>query len=241
MIPDENGRIVDFEEKPKKPKSTCASMGIYLFSWKVLRDALLEDDANPDSGNDFGHDLLPMLLRQGKKMYTYEFEGYWKDVGTLDSLWDANMDLINPKVLMQLDDSNFRIFMKTPALPPQYIAEEAVLTNSFVCEGCEVYGQVDFSVLSAGCQIGKGAVVRDSVLMPDVTVEEGAVVQYAIVGAGTTIKKGAVVGSRPEDAEDISKWGLAVLGYGLTVGEGATVPAKSVIAEDIPEGVKTND
>jgi len=241
VIPDENGRIVDFEEKPKKPKSTCASMGIYLFSWKVLRDALLEDDANPDSGNDFGHDLLPMLLRQGKKMYTYEFEGYWKDVGTLDSLWDANMDLINPKVPMQLDDSNFRIFMKTPALPPQYIAEEAVLTNSFVCEGCEVYGQVDFSVLSAGCQIGKGAVVRDSVLMPDVTVEEGAVVQYAIVGAGSTIKKGAVVGSRPEDAEDISKWGLAVLGYDLTVGEGATVPAKSVIAEDIPEGVKTND
>jgi len=236
VINDDDGRITDFEEKPKNPKSTCASMGVYLFSWPVLRDALIKDEANPDSGNDFGHDLLPMLLNQGKRMFSYEFDGYWKDVGTLNSLWDANMDLINPRVPMRLDDSTFKIFSKTEALPPQYISSESVVTNSSISEGCEVYGTVDFSVLSTGCYVGPHAVVRDSVIMPNARIEEGAVVQYSIVGAGVTVGKNARVGRRPEDYPDRDQWGLAVIGYDLHIGENADIPCKSVIYHDIPEG-----
>ncbi|MCQ2446658.1 MAG: glucose-1-phosphate adenylyltransferase [Clostridia bacterium] len=234
VISDETGRITEFEEKPKNPKSTCASMGVYLFSWDTLRKALLADNANSASSNDFGHDVLPMLLNEGARMFTYEFEGYWKDVGTLDSLWDANMDLINPRVPMRLDDPDFRIFMKTSALPPQYISSDAVIADSFVSEGCEVYGNVDFTVLSTGCYIGKNAVVRDSVIMPDAVIEEGAVVQYAIVGEGVRVGKNAVVGSRPEDSPNRDDWGITVIGYDLKIGENAVVPCKKVIAEDVP-------
>ena len=235
VISDETGRITEFEEKPKNPRSTCASMGVYLFSWKVLKDALLRDEADPDSENDFGKNVLPMLLGEGARMFTYQFEGYWKDVGTLDSLWDANMDLINPSIPMSLDDPTFRIFMKTQALPPQYISQDAVITNSFVSEGCEVYGNVDFTVLSTGVTVKKGAMVQDSVIMPDAVIEEGAVVQYAIVGSGVHIGKNARVGARPEDYPDRDKWGISVIGYDLTIGDGATVPCKKVVFEDVPE------
>ena len=235
VISDGEGRITEFEEKPKNPRSTCASMGVYLFSWPVLKAALLRDEADDTSENDFGNNVLPMLLRDGARMFTYEFEGYWKDVGTLDSLWDANMDLINPSIPMSLDDPTFRIFMKSQALPPQYISSDAVITNSFVSEGCEVMGTVDFTVLSTGVTVEKGAVVLDSVIMPDAVIEEGAVVQYAIVGSGAHIKKNARVGGRPEDYPDRDKWGISVIGYDLTIGEGAVVPCRKVVFEDVPE------
>lgn len=232
VISDEGGRITEFEEKPANPKSTQASMGVYVFNWEKLREALIKDEAKSDTSNDFGHDILPMMLAEGSKMFVYKFDGYWKDVGTLDSLWEANMDLINPNIPIKLYDPDSKIFMKTMALPPQYIAPSAVITNSIISEGCEIYGTLDFTVLSTGCCIGKEAVVRDSVIMPDVTIEEGAIVQYAIIGSGVTIGKDSVIGSRPEDIEDPDNWGLTVIGDSVNLEPGTTVPCKTVVSQD---------
>ena len=197
----DDDRIVEFEEKPEHPKSNLASMGIYIFSWKTLRKLLLADIKNPDSHHDFGKDIIPMMLGEGKSLFAYQFTGYWKDVGTIDSLWEANMDLLRPKNELDLNDRTWKIYTEDVTALPQYISAEAVVKNAFITQGCVVEGEVRNSVLFTGVKVGAGAQVIDSVLMPGAVVEEGAVVTRALVANGVQIGKQAVVGSA--DSEHI--------------------------------------
>ena len=199
-------RIVEFEEKPEHPKSNLASMGIYIFNRKLLRKLLLADMKNPDSNHDFGKDIIPTLLNDGKDLYAYKFDGYWKDVGTIDSLWEANMDLLNPDNELDLNDPTWKIYTEDTTTPPQYITSDAIVKNAFITQGCIVEGEVQHSVLFTGARVGAGAKVIDSVLMPGVVVEPGAVVQRALVANGITIGAGAKVGdAKSEHIELISK------------------------------------
>ena len=206
MNTDGNGRIVEFEEKPEHPKSNLASMGIYIFNWKLLRKILLADMKNPDSHHDFGKDIIPCLLDDNKTLAAYKFKGYWKDVGTIDSLWEANMDLIDSRNELNLNDPTWKIYTEdTPALP-QYIGPNAKINKAFITQGCVVEGEVNHSVLFTGCTVGEGAKVIDSVLMPGVEVAAGAVVQRALVADNVKIGQGAVVGSADsENIELVSK------------------------------------
>ena len=231
-----DGSIYEFDEKPAHPKSTNASMGIYVFSWDKLRKYLIEDEANPDSSNDFGKDILPKMLADGQRMFAYAFSGYWKDVGTIESLWESNMDLLDPNVTLDLADENWKIYSRNPVVAPHYVSPTGVVQNSLISDGCIIEGNVDFSVLFSNVTIAPGAVVNDSILMPGVVVEEGAVIQYAIVFENAVIKKNAVVGARPEDIENKEDWGVAVVGDNRTIGEGAVVAPKEMVYED-KEGV----
>ena len=231
----EDGSIYEFDEKPEKPKSTKASMGIYIFNWNKLKKYLIEDEANKESSNDFGQDVLPTMLKSGERMFAYQFKGYWKDVGTIDSLWEANIDLLDPNVKINLADESWRIYSQNPVLPPQYISDTAKVQESLISDGCEVYGNIDLSVLFYGVYIGKGAVVKDSIIMPGSRIEEGAVVQYAIISENTVISKNAIVGARPEDVSDISNWGITVVGDNLTIGENVVIPPKAMVDKDILE------
>ena len=206
MNTDGNGRIVEFEEKPEHPKSNLASMGIYIFNWKLLRKILLADMKNPDSHHDFGKDVIPCLLNDKKTLAAYKFKGYWKDVGTIDSLWEANMDLIDSRNELNLNDPAWKIYTEdTPALP-QYIGPNAKINKAFITQGCVVEGEVNHSVLFTGCTVGEGAKIIDSVLMPGVEVAAGAVVQRALVADNVKIGPGAVVGSADsENIELVSK------------------------------------
>ena len=206
MNTDGNGRIVEFEEKPEHPKSNLASMGIYIFNWKLLRKILLADMKNPDSHHDFGKDVIPCLLNDNKTLAAYKFKGYWKDVGTIDSLWEANMDLIDSRNEMNLNDPTLKIYTEdTPALP-QYIGPNAKIDKAFITQGCVVEGEVKHSVLFTGCKVGEGAKIIDSVLMPGVEVAAGAVVQRALVADNVKIGQDAVVGSADsENIELVSK------------------------------------
>ena len=187
--------IYEFEEKPAKPKSTNASMGIYVFNWDVLHDALIADEADPNSSNDFGKNIIPGLLNTGHKMMAYNFDGYWKDVGTIDSLWEANMELLgkNPEFNIR-GDERFKIYARNNALPSSYIDPQAKISNSFIAEGSEVYGTVNHSVISTGCVIGQGALIEDSMIMPGVVIESGAIVRHAILGENAKVCQNAVVG-----------------------------------------------
>ena len=206
MNTDGNGRIVEFEEKPEHPKSNLASMGIYIFNWKLLRKILLADMKNPDSHHDFGKDVIPCLLNDNKTLAAYKFKGYWKDVGTIDSLWEANMDLIDSRNELNLNDPTWKIYTEdTPALP-QYIGPTAKIDKAFITQGCVVEGEVKHSVLFTGCKVGEGAKIIDSVLMPGVEVAAGAVVQRALVADNVKIGQDAVVGSADsENIELVSK------------------------------------
>ena len=201
MNTDETGRIVEFEEKPANPKSNLASMGIYIFNWKLLRKMLLADMKNPDSNHDFGKDIIPALLNDGKTLYAYKFKGYWKDVGTIDSLWEANMDLLDKNNELDLNDRTWNIYTEDTAALPQYIGPDASIKRAFITQGCVIEGDVQNSVLFTGVKVGAGAKVIDSVLMPGVVVEEGAVITRALVADGVKIGKQAVVGSA--DSEHI--------------------------------------
>ena len=199
--------IYEFEEKPAVPKSTNASMGIYCFNWKVLRDALIADEDDPNSSNDFGKNIIPKLLNEGHKLMAYPFDGYWKDVGTIDSLWEANMELLGKDPAFNLrGDERFKISARNSALPSSYIDEKAKIVNAFVAEGCEVYGKVKHSVISVGCTIGEDALVEDSVVMPGVVIKDGAIVRNAILGENSVVGKNAVVGGAfgPGDKRKIS-------------------------------------
>ncbi|MCI6640673.1 MAG: glucose-1-phosphate adenylyltransferase [Pygmaiobacter massiliensis] len=235
MTADPDGRITKFEEKPKEPESNLASMGIYIFTWSKLREYLERDEANPESENDFGKNIIPTMLADGQRMCAYPFEGYWKDVGTIDSLWEANMDLLNPNVPLDVWDESWKIYSRTAGQPPHHISNLAHVENSMITEGCEVDGHVEFSVLFSNVKVAAGAVVRDSIIMPGAVIEEGAQVHYSIVAENVTVKKGAIVGARPEHMEDISKWGVSVIGEGVTVGAGAKVGPKAMITEDVKE------
>ncbi len=228
-------KVYEFEEKPKKPKSNLASMGVYIFRWDKLRQYLIEDEADQKSANDFGKNIIPAMLANHEKMYAYAFDGYWKDVGTIDSLWEANMDLLAPSDPLALYDPGWKIYSRNPCQPPHFLADTAHVENSLITEGCRVGGEIDFSVLFAGVTVEEGAVVRDSIIMPGSVVKKGALVQYAIIAENTVIGENAKVGERPELVEDKSQWGVAVIGNGVTVGKGAVVPPKAMIESDIQE------
>ena len=229
-----DGTIYEFEEKPEKPKSNLASMGIYVFSWNKLRQYLNADEQDPQSQNDFGKNLLPAMLNAGETMVAYRFEGYWKDVGTIESLWEANMDLLNPKVPLDLSDTEWKIYSRNPGLPPHYVAPGAQVENSMISEGGNIYGKVDFSVLFAGVTIEEGAEIRYSIIMPGAVVKKGAKVHYAIVAENAVIGENAVVGARPEELKDTKDWGVAVIASGVRVGEGRLVPARAMVDTDLP-------
>ena len=213
--------IYEFEEKPAKPKSTNASMGIYCFTWNVLREALIADEEDPKSSKDFGKNIIPNLLNAGHKLMAYNFDGYWMDVGTIQSLWEANMDVLGKEPVFDLRGGpRETIYTRNSALPSSYIDEEAKVINSFVAEGCEVYGTVKHSVISVGCTIGEGALVEDAVVMPGVVIESGAIVRNAILGEDSKICKNAVVGGvfGPDDKKEIS-----------VTSKGAVVEANTVL------------
>ena len=206
MNTDETGRIVEFEEKPEHPKSNLASMGIYIFNWKLLRRMLTADMKSPDSSHDFGKDIIPQLLADGKTLFAYQFKGYWKDVGTIDSLWEANMDLLDKNNELDLNDHTWKIYTEDVSIPPQYIGETADIKRAFITQGCIIDGTVHNSVLFTGARVSETAKVIDSVLMPGVKIAEGATVTRALVAANTKIGKGAVVGSADsEHIELVSK------------------------------------
>lgn len=225
----EDGSIYEFEEKPAHPKSTNASMGIYVFSWKELKKYLIEDAENENSSNDFGKDVLPAMLNAGERMFAYPFEGYWKDVGTVESLWDANMDLLDPKLKLDLRD----IYSKNPMFPPHYVSETATVKNSNISDGCIVEGEVENSILFPGVKIEKGAKVDYSIIMPNTVVKANADIKYSIVSENTVIGCNAVIGGNPEDAEDKDKWGIAVIGDDLHIGDNVVVPPAAMIGEDL--------
>lgn len=232
-----DGSIYEFEEKPAHPKSNLASMGIYVFNWKELRRYLEADEQDPHSANDFGKNVIPAMLKGGERMFTYRFDGYWKDVGTIESLWEANMDLLNPHVPLDLLDPNWRIYSRTAGLPPHYIAAGASVQNSMLSEGSNIAGKVDFSVIFSGVTVEEGAVIRDSILMPGTHVKRGACVQYAILAENTVIEENATVGERPEDCENLEDWGVAVIAENIRIGKGVRVPAKAMVEADL-EGAK---
>lgn len=224
-----DGSIYEFDEKPKHPKSTNASMGIYVFNWDKLRKYLIEDEAKEDSDHDFGKNVLPAMLNAGEKMFAYSFEGYWKDVGTIDSLWDANMDILNPHVSLDLKN----VYSRNPMMPPHYLGENAEIQNSMLADGCEVDGKLEFSILFSGVTVGKGAEINSSIIMPGAVIEEGAKVLYSIVSENAHIGKNAVIGGYPEDYPNRDDWGVAVIGDGIKVAEGAKVAPKAMIDKDV--------
>lgn len=206
----EDGLIYEFEEKPKHPKSTKASMGIYLFNYEILKKYLAEDELDSESDNDFGKNVIPKMLSDGINMYAYQFNGYWKDVGTIQSLWEANMDLINPEVPLDIKDKKFRIYARNYAQPSTYISEGADIANSLIAEGCSIRGKINNSVISTGCTVGDNVKINHSVIMPNVVIEDGAVIEYAIVGENCSIGEKSVIGSSQED--DRGPFNICVVG-----------------------------
>ena len=230
LATDENDQIYEFAEKPAEPKSNKASMGVYVFSWDKLKKYLTEDEADPNSSNDFGKNIIPKMLGDGQRMFAFPFKGYWKDVGTIESLWEANLDIINPNVDLDLSDKSWRIYSRNPMAPPHYIGKDAIVENSSVSEGCEIDGLVDYSVVSPNVTIEKDAEVKYSVIMPGATIKSGAKVYYSIIAEDAVIESGAQVGAIPEDLENPEDWGVAVIGSGATITSGKKIAPKEMIA-----------
>ncbi|MGB4465699.1 MAG: glucose-1-phosphate adenylyltransferase [Eubacteriales bacterium] len=230
METDDEGRIVGFEEKPKSPRSTKASMGIYVFGYKILAEYLCRDEMNPASSNDFGKDIIPAMLKDGCRIYAYPFTGYWTDVGTIKSLWEANMDLLGSEPAFRIQDRDWRIYSRNNAAPPHFVGENARIKNSIVTEGCEIYGVVENSVLSNGVIIEECALVKDSVIMSDVIIGENSNINYSIIDSGTIIGAECVVG-RPKDAAADSD--ITVIGSNLTIKKNSTIHAGSIISSSV--------
>ena len=222
MSVDEQDMITEFAEKPKEPKSNLASMGIYVFSWQTLRKYLTEDEADPASENDFGKNVIPAMLRDGERMAAYRFAGYWKDVGTLESLWDANMDMLSPESGLDLLDESWPIYARSVNAPPAYLGADCQVTHSAINRGSELEGTVENSVLAPNVKVGKGARVSYSVLMPGTEVKPGAVVEYAILGENCSIGEGCQVGGTPERTAP-APWGLTVLAPECVLEDGKKV------------------
>ena len=221
----EDGYVYELEEKPKHPKSDLASMGVYIFNWEKLRAYLIADENNPNSHKDFGKDIIPAMLNNGEKLWPYRFDGYWRDVGTITSLWDANMDMLST-TLINLYDPSWPISSRSPVLPPSYTGEDAKVVHSIVTEGCEIDGHVENSVLSASVTVERGAKVVYSVLMPGAVVKAGATVEYAIIGENVVIEPGAVVGSAPDGTDG---WGVTTCGPNVSIAAGKVIPAGAMI------------
>ena len=222
-----DGSIYEFEEKPKQPKSNLASMGIYIFTAKKLFQYLEADEKKPDSSKDFGKDVLPAMLNAGEKMFSYRFKGYWKDVGTIASLWESNMDLLGSDPAFDVADADWKIHSRNPLAPPEYIADTASVNNSMIALGCEIDGTVENSVLAANVVVEKGALVKDSVIMAGTVIRRGAKVVYAIIDENVTVEENAAIGQdKKENA------GIAVLGRDIRVKSGASVAGGKIIDKD---------
>ena len=234
MNTDETGRIVEFEEKPKHPKSTKASMGIYIFSYKVLKRYLIADAGDEGSENDFGKNIIPSMINDGKKMFAWDFDGYWKDVGTIGSLWEANMDLLGESPKFNLYDKEWRIYSRSPIMPPHYVGTNAVVEDSLITEGCQVNGEIRHSVLFAGVIVEPGAVVEDSIIMPHSVIKKGAVVKKTIVGENVTIGEDAQVGCEKRESDgdyDTKLTGdITLIANSMIVADGVRVPKGKVIS-----------
>ena len=216
---DENDHIIEFEEKPKKPKSNLASMGVYIFTWKMLREYLIADENDPNSKNDFGKNIIPNMLNDGRTMLAYRFTDYWKDVGTIASLWEANMDLLKVPPEFDLTDDRWSIYARSPVMPPHFIGDQAVVERSMIAEGCEIFGTSKGSVLFAGVTIEEGAIVEDSVIMPGTRIETGAVIRRAIVSENCVIQKDCTVGEIEGDIALVGQDTVLPQGYCVRAGE----------------------
>ncbi len=228
----EDGSIYEFEEKPKKPKSTLASMGIYIFSTKKLEKYLIEDSKNTKSSNDFGKDILPKMLSCEEKMMAYVFDGYWKDVGTIESLYQANMDLLGDSPKFDVTDSAWKIQSRSPLAPPHYIGKGAKTFNSIILSGCEIYGQIENSILASNVIVKKGAVIKNSIIMGDVIINEGVIVDYSIVDEGVSIGKNAIIGQSKENNK-----GITLIGRNVVIKENCIIEGGKIIDKDIQGGV----
>ena len=229
----EDDRIVEFEEKPEHPKSNLASMGIYIFNWDILKQYLIEDEADPESENDFGNNIIPNLLRDERKMYAYHFNGYWKDVGTIPSLWEANMEVLDPEHSgINLFDEDWKIYSRNSGMPGHKICAGANVENSMITDGCKIAGSVKHSILFAGVKVEAGAVVEDAVVMGRTTIKAGASVKHCIVAENVVIGENAVVGAMPTEEEQ----GVATIGPDVCVGTGAKIGSNAMISEDVKDG-----
>ena len=233
MVTDENDKITEFQEKPKEPKSNLASMGIYIFNWDILKKYLVDDENDPASENDFGKNIIPNLLKDNRDMYAYRFDGYWKDVGTISSLWEANMEVLDPENSgINLFDDDWRIYSRNSGMTGHRIGEDAVLENCMVTDGCSIDGEVKHSVLFAGVKVEKGAVVEDAVIMGGSTIKAGAQIKHCIIAENVVIEKDAVVGAMPEGDSK----GVATVGSNVTIGEGAVVGPDAMVSDDVKGG-----
>lgn len=224
MNTNDDWSIYEFEEKPKQPKSTKASMGIYIFNWSKLRKYLIEDEAKGENtSNDFGKNIIPAMLDDNQKLFAYPFQGYWKDVGTIDNLWEANMDLLNPSIALNMWDPLWRIYSRHNVTTPHYIAKDAKIENSMITEGCYVNGKLNYSILFSDVEVDDGAELEYAVVMRNTKIGKGAKVNYAIVADDVIIEDGAVVGVAPEVYGNQEKWGIAVIGQGAVVKSGQVV------------------
>ena len=230
---DESERIYEFEEKPEHPKSNLASMGVYIFTWSKLKDYLIKDEEDPESDNDFGKNIIPAMIKGGENMFAYKFAGYWKDVGTIESLWEANMDLLDPDMPISLYDPPWKIYSKNPVKPPQYIGKEADIKNSLITEGCVIEGTVTKSIIFQSVKIGKGAFVSNSIIMPGAEIKEGAVVEYTIVGEESIIEKDVTTGECGGIDYSGSRPPITVIGQEIRIGEGAVICAGAMIDTDV--------
>ncbi|MBO5178675.1 MAG: glucose-1-phosphate adenylyltransferase [Lachnospiraceae bacterium] len=235
MVSDEDDRITEFQEKPKNPKSNLASMGIYIFNWDILKKYLTEDEADPNSSNDFGNNIIPNLLRDGRRMYSYHFSGYWKDVGTISSLWEANMEVLDPENSgINLFDEDWKIFSRNSGMTGHKISKGAIVEDSMITDGCRVDGTVKHSVLFAGVKVEPGAVIEDAVVMGGSVIKSGAVVKHCIVAENVTVGANSEVGAMPTaDAA-----GVATLGPGVTVGDGAKIGPNAMVSSDVEGGAE---
>ena len=228
MNTNDDNSVYEFEEKPKNPKSTNASMGIYIFNWSKLRKYLIDDENDKTSSNDFGKNIIPNMLKDGQKLFAYNFSGYWKDVGTISSLWEANMDVLNESSGINLDDSAWKIYARNTAEPPHHVGKDAIVKNSLITEGCKINGTVINSVLSTGVEICEGAVVEDCNIMPGAKICKGAVVKYSIVGNNAVVGENAVVGDSQTEPVN-GQWQITVVGPNAKVAPDTVVPVKAMV------------
>ncbi|MBQ8003046.1 MAG: glucose-1-phosphate adenylyltransferase [Clostridia bacterium] len=237
METDGEGTITRFAEKPKEPKSNLASMGVYVFKWSALKEYLIRDEKTPGSENDFGKNIIPAMLDDGQKLTAYGFEGYWKDVGTVQSLWEANMDLLSDPPILDMYDADWRIFSRNPVKPPHYVADGASVTNTCITEGCNIYGDVKNCILSEGVTVGKGSVVEDSILFPGVTIGENTVVKKAIIGSDTTLGNNVVIGDKSVDSKEFeSKYcsaDISLIGGNITLGDNVKIGVNAMVTKTV--------
>ncbi len=238
---DDEGNITEFEEKPDEPKSNLASMGVYCFSWDVLKKYLAEDEADPTSQNDFGKNIIPKMLESGLKLVAHRFDGYWKDVGTIHSLWEANMELLSDSAGIVLDDDSWRIYSKNPIKPPHYIDSKAKLNNCYVTEGCEVYGEIDHSVIFEGVTIEEGAKIEDSIIFPGAVIKKNSIIYKSLISTNTIVGEGCTIGSTDESAnhswinDKICSNDITLIASDITIGDGVKIARNSMVTECLSE------